>query len=258
MRRPLLGALLALLALPPVGAAPAGAASPSDSQRHLFEKGNTAFKSGNYAAAIENYEALRKEGLAGAGLLYNLGNAYFKAGDLGRAVSQYERALLLAPRDPDLRANAAFAREACVDRSATGIAAPLILLGSIVRRLTPDEWAIAFQAAYLLFLGSFVAPYFLPLRRRLAARARLAAGLVLIGAGFALYAWQGEYRPGRRGVVVAPEITIRSGPSTGYLGEFSLHPGSVVRIEEHRDGWVKIVFPPSLRGWTEASGIEIL
>jgi len=238
----------------PSGSAPGGVDDAVD----LFERGNGAYRTGDFAAAAAAYEALRDRGLSGPGLLYNLGNAHLKRGELGRAVASYERALLLAPRDHEIRENLALARELCADRPSTGVAAPALVLSRAARRLTPDEWAIALDAAYVLFLATFIAPFHLPLRRSLVRRARLAVTLLLAIAAAALLIWHTGYRPGRRGVVISPEITVRSGPGTGYLGEFTLHPGSVVRIEESREDWVKIVYPPSLRGWTEAEGIEPL
>jgi hypothetical protein len=44
--------------------------------------------------------------------LYNQANAYARAGKPGLAVLNYERAALLAPNDPDIRANLAYVRAA--------------------------------------------------------------------------------------------------------------------------------------------------
>lgn len=56
--------------------------------------------------------ALPKEaGGYSAASLYNLGNAYARSGKIALAVLEYERARVLAPRDPDIEANLAHARE---------------------------------------------------------------------------------------------------------------------------------------------------
>jgi len=44
--------------------------------------------------------------------LYDLGNSYARAGKAGLAVLNYERAALLAPDDPDIRANLEYVRTA--------------------------------------------------------------------------------------------------------------------------------------------------
>src|SRR5208282_4339988 len=43
--------------------------------------------------------------------LYNLANSYARAGKPGMAVLNYERAILLAPNDPDIEANLRHVRE---------------------------------------------------------------------------------------------------------------------------------------------------
>src|SRR3954463_15348936 len=45
-----------------------------------------------------------------ADALYNLANSYARAGKPGLAVLNYERAALLAPNDPDIRANLDYVR----------------------------------------------------------------------------------------------------------------------------------------------------
>jgi tetratricopeptide (TPR) repeat protein len=238
--------------------APEAEAGSAADAAALFARGNAAYEAGDFAAAAAAYDELRGRRAAGAGVLYNLGNAHLRNGDLGRAVASYERALALAPRDAELNENLALARGLCVDRPSAGVSSPALLATRAARRLTPDEWVVILEGAYVLLLASFVVPYYAPLRRSLVRRGRLAAGIVLLVAAAALLAWHSECRPGRRGVVVAPEITVRSGPGTGYLGEFTLHPGSVLRVDERRGEWVKVLYPPSLRGWTEAEGIDTL
>ena len=77
-----------------------------------------------------------------------------------------------------------------------------------------------------------------------------------------MWSWSQHAKPRARAVVVArphtAEVTVRSGPGETYIGEFSLHPGTVVRVIEEREGWLKIAFSPSLRGWAEAGGFERL
>src|SRR5215468_6877297 len=76
----------------------------------MFFRANHLYADGRYADAAAEYEHVLESGVASANLYFNLGNAYLKAGDVGRAVLAYERARRLAPGDPDVRANLAFAR----------------------------------------------------------------------------------------------------------------------------------------------------
>lgn len=230
--------------------------------RALLESATRAFEAGDFPTAAAAYESLRVAGFGGRDLLYNLGNAYYKSGDIGHAIANYERALLLDPRDRDLIENLELARDACVDKRPEGTLGAGALLSGALLAVTPNEWAGAFAAGLLLTLGSGVAPFYARSRTRLF-RLTGVLGVAVLAAGIVgMSAWARHSRPGSRGVVVArpgiAEVSVRSGPGENYLGEFALHPGSVVRIIDDRDGWVKISFSPSLRGWAEAGGFERL
>jgi tetratricopeptide (TPR) repeat protein len=222
----------------------------------LLDRAGAAYKGGAFASAAASYEALRSAGLSSADLDFNLGNAYAKAGDLGRAIASYERARLRAPRDRDLLENLALTREQCVDRPPAGAMAAFRFVEGAAARLTPDEWAALLCASYVALLGAILAPRFGLARPAPWRHVRSAAAVALIASAVGLGAWHETRAPDRRAAVVAPEVTIRSGPGTNYLGEFSLHAGSVVRIEGRRGEWTKIAFSPSLRGWTESVGLE--
>jgi len=221
-----------------------------------------AYEANDFSGAVAAYESLRTEGYGGSDLLYNLGNSYFKAGDLGRAIANYERALLLAPRDHDLIENLAIARERCVDKRPENAIGAGALVSTAIRTLTPDEWAAAFVAGLLLTLATVLVPLYTRVEwKALRSVTVFGAGLLILGT-VGISVWARHSRPGSRAVVVArpdaTEVSVRSGPGAAYLGEFALHPGSVVRVIDEREGWVKISFSPSLRGWAEAGGFERL
>ena len=67
------------------------AAAPTTPQTAFF-RANTLYTQGQYAKAIEAYEAVLQSGLVSGNLYFNLGNSYFKAGQVGRAILNYERA----------------------------------------------------------------------------------------------------------------------------------------------------------------------
>lgn len=78
-------------------------------------EGDSAYIKEDYAAAIQIYEALLKNGEA-ADVYYNLGNSYYKIGEIAKAVLNYERALLLQPGNGDIRANLEVARAKTIDK----------------------------------------------------------------------------------------------------------------------------------------------
>jgi hypothetical protein len=238
-----------------------GAEPPSPASR--LAEGNRAYESGDFALAAERFESLVAEGYDTPAVLFNLGNARLKAGDHGRAIAAYERALLRAPRDRELIENLAIARARCVDRRHEPAVASREWFAERARGLTPNEWSLVLFASQLLVVWALVAPAFFPALAPRARTARLAGVALATLACLGLATWGERLKPGSRAVVVGlgadhAEISVRSGPGENYIGEFVLHAGSVVRVRGEREGWVKVEFSRSLRGWTEARGLEPL
>ena len=66
----------------------------------LVEKGNAAYKAGNYDEALSAYDQAAKEMPADAWIEFNKGAAYFRKGDLDKAKDAWEKAALGATEIP--------------------------------------------------------------------------------------------------------------------------------------------------------------
>lgn len=75
-----------------------------------FGAAQAAYERGDYAVAAQTYSELISNAPS-AGVLLNLGNAEWQQGQVTPALLAWERALLLAPRDPQARNNLQFVRE---------------------------------------------------------------------------------------------------------------------------------------------------
>ena len=81
-----------------------------------FEKANSLYNEGVYAAAIQAYENILNKGLHSAEVYYNLANCYYKQNNVGHSIYYYEKALVLAPKDKSILNNLAFAQKMTVDK----------------------------------------------------------------------------------------------------------------------------------------------
>ena len=127
-----------------------------------FEQANTSFESGNYRAAISQYEAILAHNGFSAPLLFNLGNAYYRDGQFGAAILNFERAQVLAPRDNSIAANLRLAREKAgvpspilneVERAARFLSPNMLALD---RQHCPDDdlfghwyWSASFRVSLI-------------------------------------------------------------------------------------------------------------
>ena len=93
----LLVVLLSLLVL---------AACGDPTQGHL-KAGNNFTTAGQYAEAVEEYEAALELDPDNVDVMTNLGVAYYQLGQPSMAVDMYNKAIAIAPEDADIRSNLA-------------------------------------------------------------------------------------------------------------------------------------------------------
>ena len=205
-----------------------------------LEEVNALYAAGNYSgAATACEELIMKEGPS-ASRLYTLGNARMQLKEHGPAILAYERALLLAPRDSDIRANLKAAR------TAAGVAEeredpawweyPL-------HWFSLAEWSwITIVAAVLAGAGLAAGGFAGAVRRRswMPALVPVFAGGLLLGSlgGFALWHRRGEKD---LGIVTSPgKATLRLSPFTSSDAAGDCGAGRTVILGECVSGWVYV------------------
>jgi tetratricopeptide (TPR) repeat protein len=234
--------------LPPSEPLPAGEAHA------LFYQANTAYRDGDYASAMRDYEHLASAGFESGALQFNLGNAYFKQGKLGSAILAYERAGRLLPRDADVAANLAYARESA---KAPAPDVPLwqrILFAPAFSFATAElavVWTALWWGGWLLVA--------LRLLERNAARGApgwvLWVVLAVTGTALAFRLWKFDFSAAA--VVVAPGSNVaRFEPSDAGKEYFRVPEGSLVEARRARSGWVQIARADGLRGWMPADSVK--
>ncbi len=216
-----------------------------------FEDANQRYEQLRFADAVVAYERMLAAGQHSVNVLFNLGNACFKAGKTGRAIGAYRQAELLAPRDPDIRANLRFARA----RVAGGLAAEQPWWERALMSVTLNEWtALAIAAFWALFillaLGEWRPAWKRPLR-----------GAVFVSAG-AFTAWLAcivavfvvlHGRPAA--VVIADEVVVRYGPLEVSKVAYTLRDGMEVRVIGRKDDWLQVLDASQRAGWVKRGDV---
>jgi len=213
-----------------------------------FDDANAAFKSGDFAKAAKQYESILKSDGPSAAIYYNLGNAYQRLGEFGSAILAYERAKLITPRDPDLRANLNRAQKAV---PAYDAAEENRNTEAFLGYFSRDEWSwivvgAAFVGAGIIFLAGCKR-----LERRWMRRMAVAGvcvSVLVIGiASTALVLRSGE---SELAVVVSKEAVIRLSPfnTAGSVG--SPGAGRVVSLGKAEGDFRYVTVPDQgLSGW---------
>jgi tetratricopeptide (TPR) repeat protein len=182
-----------------------------------------AAATGDYHAAVQNYEDALRTGGFSAPLLFNLGNAWLRLGKPERAILEYERALLLAPRSAAIEANLAAAQQraglAPVVVGPWQAAAHYLSFDTYVWAALGALWVLC-AATFLLCLNGSV--------RRIARPLILLAALTLcVSADAAALCWSDLYR-----AIVQTAASLQLAPAASAAPSASVRAGEVVWIQD--------------------------
>ncbi len=221
-----------------------------------FERANADFEAGRFEEAAAAYEELLDSEGPRVAVLQNLGSAYFRSGDVGRAILAFERALLLKPGDPDLKANLKLVR----DQAAVFPPPPAEGWRGWLERPSRKFWSgLAVGSALLL---PAAAGLWLGLRSRWRGAAAVSifasvAGLAALG--LSLYAVDWRKGEDARGIVVGDPAKVRISPFGKAEERGSLAGGREVRLGREANGyfWVS-VDGGATEGWVAAKEVERL
>lgn len=209
--------------------------------------------------AAGGFEALLEGGHRNASLEYDLGNTYLRLGRLGLAILHYRRALRLAPRDADVRANLELAR-----RQVTPRVEPSGRRALLERLLVLRDWAAAstrWRVGTVLWLAGWLAAAVWLARRSQAPAMIALTGIVLGGLVQAeLLADLHDQQRRPAGVVVGAAVTLRQGRGQAYERVVSdpLGPGVELRVLERRGDWFRIRLVNDLEGWLPARAVALV
>ena len=218
-----------------------------------FSAANKFYAEGKFPAAATAYEKILSTGAQSSSLLFNAGNAEFKSGHLGKAIAAFRRAELLAPRDPETRANLAFVRN-----QVQGVTTHESFWQNWVGSLTLNEGAVLTAILFWLTLALFVVRQIHPpLVPKLKNATRILAALTIFSATV-LGVQAANHFSAVTAVVIADNVTARSGPFDDAQAAFTARDGAELSVLDQHDGWVQVANSVGKSGWLPAKQVEIL
>jgi len=223
----------------------------------LFHKGNQSYEEGRFDQAIEEYEEILNLGIKDFKVFYNLGNAHFRQNQLGRAILSYRRALALRPRDEDAQANLSYIKLYTLDKIEEQKINPLSnMLHAFLKLWSIDEFAVLTSLFYTLSMLFGILMLFRGPKRYLRLGfVTLLILMVIFGSSLLARIY---YESVDHGVVVAPQVEIRSGPGEDYILQVTGHEGLEFRLDGKAEGWYRISLSNGIRGWIPRDAAEII
>lgn len=216
----------------------------------IFERANSAYNAGNASQAILLYEEIVHHHGLSAPLLYNLGNSYAQTGQTGKAVLNYERALRMAPGDPDITANLQVLRN-----STTLFLAPATIPQQLFRLLSLDQWTVVGLLALIVLSVLHLLEIFHPGKKTTKMWSTLATILVISLASMGAFS---RYEDNQRAVVIQEEVRLLLSPFAAAASQGALQAGRLVTpLRTHAD-YCLVKDDTGRSGWIEAEGLEYI
>ncbi|MCL2064929.1 MAG: SH3 domain-containing protein [Candidatus Cloacimonetes bacterium] len=214
-------------------------------------RGIQEYQLNNFERALDNFLLAENTGLSNADLFYNLGNTYFRLNNIPNSIIYYKRALLKNSSHKDARKNLDFVLSVTRDRQLeleknfltafltaafyflsinTLFVICLILLGLIVLSIH-FQWAfINLDKTVLRFINFVLLFLLLSLSGVTVSRIHLV-------------------RNNNEAVITANSVHVYSGPNESFTRLFTIHEGTVLRIQREEAGWTQITALGALSGW---------
>ena len=221
----------------------------------VFVDAVRAYKTGDYAAAAEQFESIAETRVDNPALFYNTGNAYLKSKDLGRAILWYERARKLAPSDPDLRFNLAYAQSLLKDKKETSFSFTDIIY--FWQGLISLKW-LQYASITLSFCFFIWATVQKSRGRQIFSGVGIFIFLFFAGTTLAAGLEYNRINSNIKAVILAEKAGVRSGTMDNATLLFDLHAGTRVRVLEKKDNYMKIRFAKDKVGWVACKNVEII
>ena len=217
-------------------------------------EGNEAYAKGDYAQAVQCYEAALAAHGESSEVYYNLGNAYYRLNKVAPAILNYERALLLNPGNKDARFNLELAKLKTVDKIDDF---DNFFLFDWWRGLqnwrTIGQWsglAIFFFILFLLCLAGYLFSRKITYKKT-AFFTGLAALIFCLFANIFAYTQKQHLTNRNTAIIFAATATIKSTPAGSGTDLFILHEGTKVRITGELGDWLEIETADGNVGWIE-------
>ncbi|AUP79651.1 SH3 domain-containing protein [Flavivirga eckloniae] len=227
----------------------------------LFEKANALYNEDKYAEAIDNYRAILETGNHSADLYFNLANAHYKLNNIAPSIYFYEKALQLAPNDPDIKNNLSFAQNMTIDAIDVVPEAGLAkLLNNVTHTMSFDNWARVAVGLVFCFVVLFLIYYFAfsTLNKRLTFIGSLASLFLLcVSLAFAFHKYNLDKKD-NPAIVFEQESKVKNDPNPRSEEAFRLHEGTKVQVLESYNDWKKIRLSDGKTGWVNSKDIKML
>ena len=201
-----------------------------------FGSAANAFNSGNYSKAIDFFKkTIKQRGLSGE-LAFNIGTCCYMQKKYSRALLWYKKAGKYLFNDTDLKFN--------MKKTYEKLGVSKDVSGFTINRLFPESLFVVSAVLFEIFF--FLLLLFTPLKKLRKIKVMMLVFLTIF-LSVSFYNYSSNIF--NKKAVIFEKIDVYSADSYNAAVLFQLKKGTVVSIEEYKDGFYKITASKDRPGW---------
>ncbi|MEM6377188.1 MAG: tetratricopeptide repeat protein [Bacteroidota bacterium] len=227
-------------------------------QNQDLQLANEQYRQQNFQAAMDSYEKLVSQGYQSKALYYNLGNCYFRQGNMGQSVLNYEKALLLAPKDKEVKENLAFVKSQLKDEIIALDVFPLIAFWQNIRNgLSLGTWTFIALLLFWIGVAGLIIWILAPQRKQRVKGFSLGTTALVIFILPLLMAVgrKQQLKNPQKSVVLIDGTKLHATPNEGSETLYVLFEGATVSTVESAGDWQKVNLANGYQGWVKGSAV---
>lgn len=227
----------------------------------LIDTANIRYSEGKFNDAISAYQKVIKAGYVSPEVFYNLGNCYYRTGDFPAAILNFERARQLSPNDEDIKFNLHMAYMKVAAKNETK---PDLTVSQWMRDLRmlagSNTWAVWSVIGFISLLAAIL--FFLFTSNMLIKKTMLGVGIfsILFTVISVVFSWQRKHDvlDFNTAVISAPTVTVKSSPDANGNDVFIVYEGAMVTLRDSIPGWKNVALQNGEVGWVPDDAVIMI
>ena len=220
------------------------------SVENYLQIGVIEYNNNNFEKALDNFLLAENTGLINPDLYYNIGNAYFMLNNIPMAIVYYKRALLLNSSHSPARKNLDFVLTITRDSQAqqnenllnnmiikafyyfslNTLLFIILIIITLIIAIIHIQWRMVNSDRTILRFTNFILLFIL---------------LIFIGLAGTRY----HLINVDEAVITNDTVYVYSGPSENFTRLFTIHEGTVCKIQREEAGWTQMTTMSGFSGW---------